>query len=1036
MSTDLNPLNSRELIENDDDDEDEDFTTLPVKLHSYKDVFRKKNADQLPIHRAYDLEIDIHEGKIAPFMPMYPLSEAENTELLEYIDENLKKGFIQPSKSSCGAPILFVPKKDGSLRMCVDFRGLNKVTIKNRYPLPLINDLLDRMISATVFSKIDLRGAYNLVRIRKGDEWKTAFRTKHGLYEYNVMPFGLCNAPAAFQAMMDDIFKDYIDDFVVVLLDDICIYSKTVADHHEHIIKVLTLLRQHSLYAKLSKCEWFQTTIELLGHNVGINGVSMCGDKVKSIADWPAPTCVKELQSFLGLANYYRRFIEFYSQTIIALTVLLKKNAAWEWKEDQQLAFDKLKAKFTSYPVLRFPDHSLPFVIECDASDFAIGSVLSQIGTDKNLHPVAFYSRKFTPPEINYYVYDKELLAIIASLLVWRQYLCGARHKITIFTDHRNLVHFQTAQHLTRKQVRYSLFISEFDFSLQYRPGSLQGKPDSLSRRSDYGIKVGDSCYKQQFQTLLQPSLFTTHLRSIISQSEKDSSFEIASTAALADMIGIKEALSDDELAKSVRTDIANGTSQQSWVDKNGLLFFKDKIYVPEACRNQLMLFYHDAQLAGHKSIRPTVELIGRQFFFPLSTKFITNWIESCQQCIRSKSGHRKPYGELQPLEIATKPWQSISMDFVVKLPKSEKFDSILVVVDRMTKMAHFIACNETITSNELAVLVRKEIFSKHGLPIDIVSDRGAPYVSKLWRTFLTIQGIKSNLSTSYHPETDGQTERVNSTLKTYLRLYTNYNQDNWVDLLDQAEFAYNNTNHSSINTSPFYANYGFNPRFIPTELINSSIHTDKHALQRTQYIQAIQTELIQHLTHAAEEMKKYADRKRQAIEPFSVGEYVYLSTKNISTQRPSKSLDFRNIGPLKILERVGDLAYKLELPTTWKQHDVFHVSLLTKSIPNVIKNRIIPAPLPILVDGSLEHWVSDILDVKVHYKKIKFLVKWEGAYPQDNTWEPEANVRECEALSKFITNNQARMKVVYSEERRLQSPQKKQQAQPKSRNL
>ncbi|EAL22396.1 hypothetical protein CNBB2750 [Cryptococcus deneoformans B-3501A] len=292
------------------------------------------------------------EGKNPPFGPIYNLSETELEALREYLDENLKKGFIRPSESPAGAPILFVKKKDGSLRMCVDYRGINKITIKNRYPLPLIAELLDRLKSAKVFTKIDLRGAYNLLRIKAGEEWKTAFRTCYGHFEYLVMPFGLTNAPASFQHLMNHNFHDLLDIFVIIYLDNILIYSPDLETHQSHVIQVLDRLRQTQLYAKASKCEFHQTSVEFLGFVVSDQGLSMDTKKVKSITEWPTPRNLRDTQSFLGFCNFYRRFIKNYSSIAKPLIDLTKKDLPFVWEEPQQTSFETLKRSFTSVDLL------------------------------------------------------------------------------------------------------------------------------------------------------------------------------------------------------------------------------------------------------------------------------------------------------------------------------------------------------------------------------------------------------------------------------------------------------------------------------------------------------------------------------------------------------------------------------------------------------------------------------------------------------------------------------------------------------------
>jgi len=427
---------------------------LPDKYKEYKDVFSKEEADKLPPYRNYDHKINLLPNTNPPFGPIYSLSEPELKALHKYLDENLAKDFIQPSISPAGAPILFVKKKDGTLRLVVNYRGLNNVTIKNRYPLPLIGELIDRLRTSIIFTKIDLRGAYNLVRITSGDEWKTSFRIRYGYFEYKVMPFGLCNAPATFQHFMNEILADYLDKFAVVYLDDILIFSSTRDEHFQHVKLILERLRKHSLYGKLEKCQFHQTKVEFLGYIVSKDGIKMDPSKIDAIQSWPEPTNVKELQAFIGFSNFYRRFINKFSFTILPLTKLLKKDVKWNWSEEATKSFLYLKNALISAPILKYFDPNKKIVIEVDASDFAVGGILSQINVNNIMHPVAYFSRKLTNAELNYEIYNKDMLAIITAFKEWRAYLEGAQYQITVLTDHKNLEYFLTTKALNRRQAR------------------------------------------------------------------------------------------------------------------------------------------------------------------------------------------------------------------------------------------------------------------------------------------------------------------------------------------------------------------------------------------------------------------------------------------------------------------------------------------------------------------------------------------------------------------------------------------------------
>src|SRR6266511_798177 len=458
-------------------------------------VFSQAKADTLPAHHPYDLKIDLEEGAEPPLGRMYSLSQTEAQALHEFLDENLCIGFICPSKSAHGVPILFVKKKDGSLRLCVDFRGLNRITKKDRYPLPLISDLLDAPGRARIYTKIDLRHAYHLVRIADGDEEKTTFRTRYGSFEWLVIPEGLTNAPASFQRFMNDVFSDMIDVSVVVYLDDILIYSDNPADHRKHVREVLRHLRKHGLFARANKCEFHSKRVEYLGYILSPEGLSMDQAKVKVIQDWPEPRKVKDVQSFLGFANFYRRFVFNYSDIVVPLTRLTRKGIAFQFTDKIRAAFTALKEAFTTAPVLTHWIPDCPIVIKTDTSDYALAAILSIVTEDDQLHPVAFHSRSFSASELNYDVHDKELFAIYEAFHIWHHYLEGSAAPIDVITNHKNLEYNTMTKLLNCHQARWSEFLSQFNLIICFCPGKLSTKPNVLTRHWDVYLKEGDSDY-------------------------------------------------------------------------------------------------------------------------------------------------------------------------------------------------------------------------------------------------------------------------------------------------------------------------------------------------------------------------------------------------------------------------------------------------------------------------------------------------------------------------------------------------------------
>ncbi|CAI7729085.1 unnamed protein product [Closterium sp. NIES-53] len=418
-------------------------------VNDFKDIFPADLPSSLPSRRAIDHRIILQPGAEPTVRATYRMSAAELKEVQKQLEELLEKGFISVSSSPYAAPILFVKKKDGSMRMCIDYRALNKITIKNRYPLPRVEELFDQLGEATIFSKLDLRSGYHQVRVADEDIEKTAFRTRYGHFEFLVLPFGQLNAPATFMSLMHSVFRDFLDRFVIIFIDDILIYIKSLKEHAEHLRQVFIRLREHRLFAKQSKCEFAKPSIPFLGHIISHNQLAMDPSKVQAIREWKEPTSIKEVQAFLDLANYYRKFIRHFAAITSPLSNLLRKSEPFHWDSDQQTAFNALKYALTSSPTLALPNPSLPYVIWTDASQVATGAILYQ-DQGHGLQPIAFESRKLKPAECNYATHDREALAIVHAIKKWRCYV--HMQPVTVLTDHCTLQYLKTQPHLTPRQ--------------------------------------------------------------------------------------------------------------------------------------------------------------------------------------------------------------------------------------------------------------------------------------------------------------------------------------------------------------------------------------------------------------------------------------------------------------------------------------------------------------------------------------------------------------------------------------------------------
>lgn len=983
-------------------DEEDFLSVIPKEYHSFIDVFSKEKADILPPHRPYDHKIILEDNVKLPFGPVYSLSHNELKALKEYLDEMLSKGFIRPSTSPAGSPVLFVKKKDGCLRLCVDYRRLNSITKKNVYPLPLINNLLDQLNSSHIYTKIDLRGAYNLVRIAEGDEYKTAFRTRYGSFEYLVMPFGLCNAPATFQHFMNDAFRDMLDQYVIIYLDDILIFSKNKEDHEQHVKSVLQRLRTHHLFAKSEKCIFHSKEVEFLGYKISEEGISMDENKVKSILSWPVPKNVKELQSFLGFSNFYRRFILGFSSITRPLHDLTKKGSTFVWSSSCQSAFQTLKSSFTTAPVLIHYDHNRKSIVESDASDTSIAAILSQFDDLNQLHPVAYFSRSLTSAERNYEVHDKELLAICAAFREWRAQLQALPHQITVITDHKSLEYFTTTKSLTRRQARWSEFLSEFNFVIKYRPGKLGLKADALSRKPDMNTASNVSTDDNNLQVLLPRERFVTLAASYVAIQNDNSIISL-----------IKAALSQDSKAQEILSELnANKEETRKFYHLNaeGILLYKNRIYVPNDNDIKLLILKskHDSVTAGHPGLKKTLKLLRMDFYFPSMFEFTKTYVESCYTCSRNKTSRHKAFGLLQSLPISSRPWSDLSLDFIEPLPLSDGFDSILVVVDRLTKMAILIPTKTTSSSKDLANSFIQHVIFKHGLPISLVSDRGTKFTSSFWTSICDTLNIQTRYSTAYHPQTDGQSERINQNLEQYLRIYVNYNQDNWQQLLPFAEYVYNSTPHSSTNISPFFANYGFQPTLHIDVLLARHDQAKFYAKNLNELHEFLKSEIQKSNLSAA----KYHNRKRLPPPDFKMGDKVWLSTANIKLTRPMRKLSERFIGPFEIIEIISPNAVKLKLPPYLNSiHPVFNVSLLKKHRENIIPHRMQPPPPPVEIEGELEYEVEDILDYRIRNNQEQYLVKWVGYEGDEDkvTWEPRTHVEHLTTLLQKFHSSKPR---------------------------
>ncbi|GKA04260.1 reverse transcriptase domain-containing protein, partial [Tanacetum coccineum] len=673
---------------------------VPI-VRDFPEVFLE-DLPGIPPARQVEFQIDLVPGTAPVAREPYRLAPSEMKELAEQLQELSDKGFIRPSSLPWGAPVLFVKKKDGSFCMCNDYRELNKLTVKNRYPLPRIDDLFDQLQGSSVYTKIDLRSGYHQLRVREEDIPKTAFRTRYGHYEIQVMPFGLTNAPEVFMDLMNRVCKPYLDKFVIVFINDMLIYSKNKEEHEEHLKLILELLKKEELYAKFSKCEFWIPKVQFLGHVIDSKGIHVDPAKIESIKDWASPKSATEIRQFLGLAGYYRRFIEGFSKIAKPMTKLTQKNVKFDWGEKEEAAFQLIKQKLCSAPILALPKGSENFIVYCDASHKGLGAVLMQ-----NEKVIAYASRQLKIHEKNYTTHDLELGAVVFALKMWRHYLYGTR--CTVFTDHKSLQHILDQKELNMRQRRWLELLSDYDCDIRYHPGKANVVADALSR-------------KERSKPLRVRALVMTIGLNLPKQILE------AQTEALK-----PENLTAEDV----------GVMHESHKSKYSIHPGSDKMY----------------------------QDLRQLYWWPNMKANIATYVSKCLTCAKVKAEHQKPSGLLVQPEILEWKWEKITIDFVTKLPKTANgYDTIWVIVDSLMKSAHFLPMRENDPIEKLMKLYMKEVVTRHGVPVSIISDHDGRFTLLFWQALHKELGTRLDMSTTCHPQTDGQSERTIQTLEDMLR--------------------------------------------------------------------------------------------------------------------------------------------------------------------------------------------------------------------------------------------------------------------------
>lgn len=852
-----------------------------------------------------------------------------------HINQLLETQIIRESSSPYASPIVLVKKKDGSLRMCVDYRQLNSKTRKDSFPLPRIEESLDALAGARWFTTMDLASGYNQVPVAEKDRMKTAFCTPFGLYEWNRMAFGLCNAPSTFQRLMERMFGSQHFQSLLLYLDDVIVFSSTVSEHLQRLEVVLQRLQQEGLKAKLEKCSFFQAEVNYLGHLITAQGVATDPKKIEAVANWQPPQQVSELRSFLGFASYYRRFVESFAKMaaplhrlVADLTGAKKKGPARScreaWTEECQQSFDILKQRLVSAPLLAYADFSLPFILEVDASYSGLGAVLSQ-EQEGRVRPVAYASRGLRPSERNMSNYSSMKLEFLA--LKWamtekfREYLLG--HKCVVYTDNNPLSYLHTSK-LGALEQRWAAQLAAFDFSIKYRSGRSNRNADALSRQYPAGPVLEAMIPGSSLPVPLQQVASTRSQRGI------QASITAFPGYSSADLYGLQEAdavlgvflklwrsgkyPSREErqglcadvgklLKQWKRLQVKDGVVyRQCYHPQGGEAFLQ--LLLPTSLKTMVMQQLHDEH--GHQGVERTTELVRQRCFWPGMCEDVKRWCQQCERCTVAKDVFPRVQTYMGHL-LAARPNQILAIDFTLIEPSQNGMENVLVLTDVFSKYTQAVPTRDQRASTVAKVLVN-EWFYKFGVPSRIHSDQGRNFESSLIQQLCALYGIERSRTTPAHPTGNGQCERFNRTLHNLLRTLPSCKKKNWAVYLPQVVFSYNTTPHQSTGESPYFLMFGQDPQ-LPVDFLLGRIETPTQGSVHD-WIYDHQARLQVAFDGARGRMKAAAERRKERHdlrvqdEPLSQGQLVYL-----------RDLCVR--GRAKIQDRWSSVLYKvLRAPT------------------------------------------------------------------------------------------------------------------------
>jgi hypothetical protein len=974
--------------------------------------------------RPEDMEIPLKPDTKIPNPGLRRFSDSENNAIKIKLVELLDRGFIRPSKSEFGANLLFSRKKDGQLRMCIDYRSINQATVKDRTPLPSHVELRESIKGSQYLSKFDIRDAFHMIRISSADCHKTAFKTLWGSYEYTVCPFGLANSPATFMRLMNRVFFDLMGVCLIFYVDDILVYSSTYEQHLIDIEKVMLRLQDHHLHVKISKCVLAAQELEFCGMKVSSEGFAIQQSQIDAMCEYPdlpatalnADACLssdrrrkavaKYVQQFLGSVRFFADFIPWIGELALPLYELTSKTCLKDWNVNHQMTIRSIQHALSTAPVLSFFDHSRPEThVYSDASNFAIGGWVSQVDCSGKTHIISYWSRKLIPAETRYTVHEREFLGLHDIIAKFRMYLHGTQ--FIAHVDHRSMEHLQTQPNLSPRQARWLVYLQEFDFIIEYITGVSNTFADWLSRRPDFIANHCDECHKMLVERLANPTTAS------IAWVNAAHSTDINISSMSANPLSLKADQLDDPFCQTLdlweRDASLIPTNRIGFFksfnhNEDGLWMRKNAFVVPHANILSFLEHFHNRVDHGHFGFYKTMSIMEPVVYWESMISDVKLFIKSCSTCQHVKAANHTPFGMLTPLDIPDDRFQSLNIDFAPMPTSFDGFDSMLIIRDRFSKLICTIPTTQTLTASLCAELIYEHWYlTGKGFPLSLVSDRDKLFVSNVWARFCVLTGIERIMSTARHQQTNGGAESAVKAVKQALIGAVNYKKSNWTTLLNSVCFAYNNSIHPATGYSPFYLAYSYQPSHFPIisgkDPISLSLQTHQQDLELAH----------ENLYRARLSMENTYNRRRTTSFTIAEGSLVLLDREGIKfspdSQRSQKLLQ-RYIGPFKVTHiDKSKNNVTLELPPHMRCHKTFHISLLREWVAPDLHFPMRKSPHPLTPacnkNGHDEFEAEKILDSRLYgrWKKRQFLIHWRDTDDCENSWEPEEFLTGCADL-------------------------------------